>query len=358
MASITKREGVKGVTYKVTIRMKGYPTQTETFKKLTDAKKWASDTESAINQGKHFKTIEAKKHTLADLIDRYIKAEFANKPKSKAKQEKQLEWWKNEIGTRTLDQVTPAILKECKEKLQQGKTYRGTVRSGSTVNRYIAALSHVLTIAQKEYCWIEVNPLSQVSKLKEAPGRVRYLSDDERQRLLQTCQESRNKQLYLIVMLALSTGARQGEILGLNWEDVSFDQKRIILRDTKNGETRAVPLVGTVYNLLKDHSKVRRLDSNLVFPRQGAQGKSKPMSIREAWDNAIDAAKIEDFRFHDLRHSCASYLAMNGATLAEIAEVLGHKTLQMVKRYAHLSDLHVSSVVEKMNEKIFGGRYE
>ena len=98
-------------------------------------------------------------------------------------------------------------------------------------------------------------------------------------------------------------------------------------------------------------SKVRRLDTDLVFPRPDGQ---KPAYIETAWREALRAAEIDDFRFHDLRHSAASYLAMNGATLAEIASVLGHKTLQMVKRYSHLSDAHVRGVVTRMNEKIFG----
>jgi len=355
MASITKREGKKGTTYKVTIRMKGYPTQTETFKRMTDAKRWAADTESAISQGKHFKTIESKKHTLTELIDRYIKVELPKKPKSEEKQKAQLEWWKQQIGHKTLQDLTTPTLVECKELLLQGMTYRGTIRSGATANRYMAALSHVFTKASTEWGWMEINPLSKVSREKESQGRVRFLSDDERGRLLEACKSSRNHQLYLIVMLALSTGARQGEVMGLGWDDVSFDQRRLILRDTKNGETRAVPLVGEAFSLLKDHSKVRRIDTPLVFPRVGAKG-NQSMSIREAWDNAVEVAKIENFRFHDLRHSCASYLAMNGATLAEIAEVLGHKTLQMVKRYAHLSEQHTLSVVERMNLKIFGGQ--
>jgi integrase len=353
MASITKREGKKGVTYKVTIRVKGYPTQTETFKRHTDAKRWAADTESAIIQGRHFKTIEAKKHTLSDLIDRYIKNELPKKPKNGPKQKAQLEWWKEQVGKMNLSDITTPLLVECKERLLQGKTHRGTIRSGATANRYLAALSHVFSKASKEWGWLEVNPLSKVSREKEAKGRVRFLSDDERARLLDACKNSRNKQLYLIVMMALSTGARQGEIMGLTWDDVSFEQRRIILRDTKNTETRAVPLVATAFDLLKEHSRIRQIGTNLVFPRPGNQG-HKPMSIREAWENAVKAAGIENFRFHDLRHSCASYLAMNGATLAEIAEVLGHKTLQMVKRYAHLSEQHTLSVVERMNQKIFG----
>jgi len=355
MSSITKREGKKGTTYKVTIRMKGYPTQTETFKRMTDAKRWAAETETAINQGQHFKTIEAKKHTLADLIDRYIKTELPKKPKSFDKQKAQLTWWKEQIGQKTLLNMTAPVLTECKERLLEGTTYRGTVRSGATANRYMAALSHAFTKASTEWEWMDVNPLSKVSREKESQGRVRFLSDDERGRLLEACKGSRNQQLYLVVMLALSTGARQGEVMGLSWDDVSFDQRRLILRDTKNGETRAVPLVGEAFSLLKDHSKVRRIDTQLVFPRAGVKG-TQPMSIRQAWDYAVENAKIENFRFHDLRHSCASYLAMNGATLAEIAEVLGHKTLQMVKRYAHLSEQHTLSVVERMNQKIFGGQ--
>lgn len=352
MASITKREGVKGTTYKVTIRMVGYPTQTETFKRLTDAKRWAAETETAIHQGEHFKTIEAKKHIIAEMIEKYIKVELPKKPKSLEKQKAQLEWWKEQIGRKTLLDITAPVLTECKERLLEGTTYRGTVRTGATANRYLAALSHAFTKAV-EWGWMESNPISKVSREKESAGRVRFLSEDERLRLLETCKSSRNQQLYLIVMIALSTGARQGEILGLTWEDVSFEQRRLILRDTKNGETRAVPLVGEACTLLKDHSKVRRIDTPLVFPRTGFKG-NKPMSIREAWDNAVEAAEIKDFHFHDLRHTCASYLAMNGASLAEIAEVLGHKTLQMVKRYAHLSEQHTLGVVERMNKKIFG----
>ncbi len=97
---------------------------------------------------------------------------------------------------------------------------------------------------------------------------------------------------------------------------------------------------------------MRRLDTDLLFPSR--RHPTKPLSVQEIWKTAIKRAKIEDFRFHDLRHSAASYLAMNGASLAEIADVLGHKTLQMVKRYAHLSEQHTAGVVARMNERIFG----
>ena len=141
--------------------------------------------------------------------------------------------------------------------------------------------------------------------------------------------------------------------MSLTWNDVDFQRQTIVLHDTKNGERRSVSLNGLALELLLDLSKVRRLDTNLLFASK-VNGKV-PVDIRTAWEVALKNAGISNFRFHDLRHSAASYLAMNGATLAEIAEVLGHKTLAMVKRYAHLSEQHTAKVVAAMNEKIFGG---
>jgi integrase len=109
-----------------------------------------------------------------------------------------------------------------------------------------------------------------------------------------------------------------------------------------------------VYNALLERSRIRRIDSPFVFPAPFRYGQEpKPIDIQNAWRVAMKRAELKDFRFHDLRHSAASYLAMNGASLAEIAAVLGHKTLAMVQRYAHLSDAHTSKVVERMNTAIF-----
>lgn len=351
MASITKREGAKGTTFKAVIRMKGYPTQTATFKRLTDAKRWAAETETAIHSGQHFKTIEAKKHTLADLIERYEREELPTKPKSFDAYKRHLDWWKDKLGCRSLADISRAALTECINELSTGTTYRGTTRNGATVNRYMASLSHCFSKGV-EWEWIDVNPLAKISRKKESAGRVRFLSDDERERLLAACRESKNKDLYLIVMLAICTGARYSELLELEWGNVLFNQQRIVLLDTKNGTTRAAYLTGEVLTLLKERSKVRNITSKLVFP--GIRKRDKPLLIRGAWEKAVERAGIEDFRFHDLRHTTASYLAMNGATLAEIAEVVGHKTLAMVKRYAHLTQNHVSGVVARMNQAVFG----
>ena len=128
----------------------------------------------------------------------------------------------------------------------------------------------------------------------------------------------------------------------------------IRLLETKNNERRVIPLKGHALDLLRERARLRQIHTDLLFPSQ--QKPHKPLLIHKAFRDAVRQAEIEDFRFHDLRHTAASYLAMNGATLAEIAEVLGHKTLQMVKRYAHLSEAHTAGVVASMNEKIFGAK--
>ena len=141
---------------------------------------------------------------------------------------------------------------------------------------------------------------------------------------------------------------RKGEILGLRWRDVDFNKKRIIIQETKNGERRGVPLVGNALKLISELIVNSSID-DFIF--HSSEDSTRHCSIRTAWELAIERSGIEDFRFHDLRHSAASYLAMNGASLLEIAEILGHKTLQMVKRYSHLSESHTASVLEKMNKK-------
>lgn len=352
MANIEKRTGKDGnVTFRVKIRLKGFPSQSASFERLTDARKWVQQTEAAIREGRHFKTTEAKRHTLAEAIDRYIENILPSKPKSQRLQSKQLEWWKSQLGDYSLSEITPALIGQHRDALAKGKTQRETLRTPATVNRYLAALSHLFTIAYKEWGWIEENPLRRVSKMKEPRGRVRFLSDDERSRLLDAAKKSKGTHLYIVVVLALSTGARKMEILGLKWQDINLAKGIIILHETKNGERRVIPLAGHALDLIKEHAKIRPLNTDLIFP---GQDPNKPIDIRAPWENVLKIAQIEDFRFHDLRHSAASYLAMNGASLAEIAEILGHKTLQMVKRYAHLSDAHTSKVVARMNEKIFG----
>jgi integrase len=351
MATIVRRPGKNGQpSHRAQVRRKGAAPLSATFTKLSDARKWVQITEAAIIEGRHFKTAEAKRHTLADVIDRYLVDVLPHKrPSTVPDQERQLRWWKARLGHYALADITPALIAEYRDTLRRGTTKR---RANATVVRYLAALSHAFTMAVKEWQWCDDNPVRKITKPKEPRGRVRYLSDQERHQLLAACQTSRNPYLHTIVVLALATGARRGELLGLQWPDVDLKRGTLTFQETKNGERRAVPLTGQALARMGQHAKVRRLDTALVFPN--ATGR-KPLGIREAFEGAVERAGIIDFRFHDLRHTAASYLAMSGASLAEIAEVLGHKTLAMVKRYAHLSEAHTRGVVERMNRAVFGG---
>jgi integrase len=337
--------------HQVKIRMKGHPPQSATFARLTEARKWEQQTESAIREGRYFKTVEAKRHTLGELIERYRVGVLPSK-KDAAQQARQLAWWQSRIGSRLLSDLGAPILTEQRDILAAGTDRTpAKPRTQATVNRYLAALSHVFTIAVQQYEWMTENPLRRVNRGQESRGRVRFLSDAERERLLTACRDSGNPDLYIAVVLSLATGARRMEVLGLRWPQVDLARNVIALEETKNGERRSLPIGDTVRDLLKARAKVRRIDSDLVFPGRSA---NRPAQLRHAWLIALKAAAVEDFHWHDLRHSAASYLAMNGASIQEIAAVLGHKTLAMVKRYAHLSEQHTANVVNRMNRAIFG----
>lgn len=359
MATIVQRKNKKGeIYYQAKIRMKGFPPESASFKQKTKAVVWANSTETAMREGRYFKTAESKKHTLTELIDRYIQYELPHRKSDIQKFEMQLKWWKGKIGTYLLSDITPSLLAEYRDKLKKEPSIKElkdgtkleTQRSNATVNRYIAALSIALSKATKEWEWIEENPMFKVSKKRESRGRTRFLSDEERQALLNACEQASNPHIYLLVVIALSTGARFSEILNLKWKNVDFKRKMFYFMDTKNGDNRAVPISSKAYDLLEQRSKIRKINSDYVFARRDGK---KPMDLRWQWDKAVEKAQLENFTFHDLRHTAASYLAMNGASLLEIAEILGHKTLSMVQRYSHLTKKHTAEILERMNEKQF-----
>jgi len=362
MASFQKREKNGKPSYTAKIRIKGHKPVFNTFDRLTDARDWGAKTETEIKEGLYKNIIKAQRHTFTELVERFKRDFVPRKPKVGKEYARQLEWWRTHLGDLTLNNVSSARISELRDQLANGTVKWGInlkeketdKRSHATVNRYLAALSSAFGIAVKEWQWIDENPMRRVSKLKEPRGRVRCLTEEERERLLAACKDSVNPHLYMAVVLALSTGARQQEIWGLRWPEVNFDRGLITFTETKNNEYRSVPLKGHALELLLGHSKIRRSDSDLVFP-----SKKNPVvrhDFRDPWNKALVLAEVEDFRWHDLRHSCASYLAMTGVPMLTIAEILGHKTLSMVKRYTHLNTEHLSEAISDMNKKLFGNR--
>jgi integrase len=220
-------------------------------------------------------------------------------------------------------------------------------RTGATVNRFIATLSHLFSFAVKERRLLGRNPVSDISRKKEPRGRTRFLSDGERTALLDACAKSEWPALHALVLLAITTGARKGELTALKWADVDLKTGRALVRETKNDEQRTLPLAGKALEALRELKLQNSARSEYVF--QQPSGLPGPYEHFDAhWYVALEAAGINDFHFHDLRHTTASMLAAQGASLLEIADVLGHRTLAMVKRYSHLVVDHKAKVIEKM----------
>lgn len=350
MASIRKREGRDGkATYQVQVRLRGQKTRTRTFTRLTDAKAWARDVESKMSHGQYVPTTTERRRTLADLVDDYIRDVLPKKVHNKDRRnlEQRLGWWKDQLGHKYLSEIRPADIAECRDNLESQTNRYGKPMSGATVNRYLAAIGAAYKHAVKEWHWVESSPVGNVARRAESAGRTRFLDDDERKRLMEATKAHSNPDLHPAVLLAITTGMRKGEILGLRWPQIDLKRRTILLVDTKNGDTRTVPIPQIAADVLEARGKVRSLADDRVF--------REPHDFDRAWRQALEAAEVTGCRFHDLRHTAASYLAMHGATLAELAEVLGHKTLQMVKRYSHLTEQHKRSLVDRMAAGVFGG---
>lgn len=352
------------VSYRAQVRVKGHAPQGKTFPNKKEAQQWANSIEAAIRENRYFPHAKAARTLFADLVVRYRNGVLKDmRPSSRVCREQHLVWWLERFASKTVGEITPDLIAEARDELAAGSFARGKERedkdtgeviqpkeykrSGATVNRYIATLSHLFTIAVKEWRLSDRNPVRDISKKKEARGRVRFLSDEERDALLAACKESEWPQLHALVLLAISTGARRGELIHLKWADIDLKKNRATVHETKNGEPRTLPLVGKALEAIRELKLQDSARSEYVFPQPS--GFPGPYESFDAhWYAAMKAAGITNMRFHDLRHTTASYLAQQGASLIEIADTLGHKTLSMVKRYSHLAQSHKVSVIERM----------
>jgi len=231
-------------------------------------------------------------------------------------------------------------------------TANGHKRASATVNRYFSSLSSLLSYAVRELNWMPVNPCVKMKKLKENPGRDRVLSEVEIERLLTSCRQSRSPYLYCIVLIALTTGARQGEILNLEWNHIDFDNKLAYLKKTKNGRPRSIHLSEPVHAELENLYKKRDLMKPLVFASKTAFGR---VDIKKAWQQALKKAGIVNCRMHDMRHTFATMAAAQGASNLELATAMGHRTLEMLQRYTHLDAQMSKKFTNTISKQIIQG---
>lgn len=358
MRGIQKRKTSEGIRYQVQIRMKGYRTLSKTFKRKTDAVRWKQQTEADIHRQIIFPECEAERRTLTELVDRYLEDCLGNL-KSRNGTKQTLKWWKQRIGYLTLNRISPALIKQEWETLSEGNSkLTGRPLTNRTLNGYLQSLSTAFTIAIKEYGWAQINPVSNIRKKSLPNGRTRFLSKEELKSLFTQIDKSTNPYLKPAVLLSLATGGRRGEIMNLQWKDVDLKEGYLTFRQTKNGETRTVPVRGEALEELKRHAQKYRFSSEYLFESRKPKWKKGLATTGKAWEDlhnpfreVVKNAKIDDFRWHDMRHCAASYLLASGATLAQVGKILGHKTPAMTWRYSHLVKDKSDQLVSDMNEK-------
>ena len=200
----------------------------------------------------------------------------------------------------------------------------------ATINRELAMLSKAFSLAVKEWEWLKDNPVSKVPREKEDNERDRWLTAGEEVSLLENCPEW----LGDIILFNLHTGLRQDELLSLTWDRVDMIRKTILIKDTKNGKPRTIPLNKIALDILKRKAKITSFKSKIIFHSERGT-KIDKHNLRRTFVIAMERAGIEDFTFHGLRHTFATRLAQSGVDLYKISKLLGHKDIKTTQRYAH-----------------------
>lgn len=239
------------------------------------------------------------------------------------------------FGKQRMDEIAPFQIERFKHERRAGKTWRGSQRTPASVNRELEVLSRIFSIAIDNGINIQ-NPCRKVRLLRMDNQRNRYLSDEEETRLM-AILESRRAHIRPIVILALHTGMRRGEILSLRWNQVDFVRGLILVQRTKSGRDRIIPMNSTVSETL---TAIRlSTQGDQVFPIN---------DVKRSFAYACVKAKIADFRFHDLRHTAATRLADHGADAFQIAAILGHSSIQMTARYTHATSDGLRRAMESL----------
>lgn len=249
---------------------------------------------------------------------------------------------------KTIRQLTPSLIEEFKQWFLAKPIVFGPdgekkerPRSLATVNNHLRVLSKILSLAVDAEL-IDSNPVFRVKKFKPNNRRLRVLSDEEEAALLAALDG--NDLIQCIVIVALNTGLRRGEIFGLKWADVDFERGRLIIRKTKASKERFVPINSTVRKLLRS---IPRLLTDYVFPSPKTAGRL--IDIKKGFRTAVDFAKIKNLRFHDLRHTFATRLADSGTDAYTLMEIMGHADIKTTMIYVHASAEAGRSAVEKLD---------
>jgi integrase len=329
MATLRKLRG----RWQAMVRRRGVPPRAKSFDRREDAVRWARDLESeADRSGWVADTRLAEKTTLGELLTRYRNEITPTKRSAHTESARLAALIERDICHRTIAKLTSSDLAGYRD------TRLKTV-APATVIRELNTISHALDVAQREWgLWIARNPAKMVRRPSAPQGRKRRLEADEEERLLDACDRGRTPLMRPLVVLAIETAMRRGELLALRWEHVDLDRRTAHLPLTKNGDSRDVPLSRRATQTLTELRADAARDAELVFPISGN-------AIRLAFEHLRVRAGLADFHFHDLRHEAVSRLFEKGLNIAEVSSISGHKELRMLQRYTHL---RAADLVERL----------
>jgi integrase len=320
MATIRKLRG----RWQAMVRRRGVPPRAKSFDKKDDAVRWARDLEAeADKSGWVADSRLAEKMTLGELLTRYCVEITPTKRSAHTESSRLKALMTRDICHRTLAKLTSSDLARYRDQRLRDV-------APATVVRELNTISHAIDIAQREWgLWVPRNPAKLVRRPSVPQGRKRRLEAGEEQRLLDACDRGRTLLMKPLVILAVETGMRRGELLGLRWEHVDFDRRTAHLPLTKNGDARDVPLSRRATETLEQLFRTRSRNPTLVFPMTGN-------AVRLAFEHLRVRAGLSDFLFHDLRHEAVSRFFEKGLNIAEVGTISGHKELRMLQRYTHL----------------------
>lgn len=321
MATIRKLRG----RWQAQVRRRGMKPRCKSFDTKQEAEKWARDLEAQVDRfGAAPDTKILESTTLGQLLERYQREISPTKRGSLQEIQRIDVLQRHDLAYRTLIGLSQQDIASFRDERLQSVAPSTTVRE-------LAILSHVIEVAIRDWGM----PLARnVVKLVRRPvirnERSRRLTGDEEQRLLDACAGGKIPFFKTLIIIAIETGMRRGEILGLQWCDISHNRRVISLKMTKNGSGREVPLSQRAFDALTEWKTRADPDQPRVFPMA-------PGSLEQAWYRLLTRAEVTELRFHDLRHEGVSRLFERGLNVIEVSSISGHKELRMLKRYTHLS---------------------
>ena len=333
--------------WKALVRLQGYPSASKTFRLKRDAEDWARQTEGDMRKGLFIDRADSVKMSIRDALERYKNEILPTKRESTAKNERlRLAQLQVVFGKYTLAALTPTLIAEFRDRrISEGK-------SANTVRLDLALLSHLYSIAMREWgMGLVRNPVTQVRKPSlVGTARTRRISKIELEKLLVECRKHSNPQLVWIVELAAETAMRRSELLSLKIGDIDLNKRLAHLNMTKNGTSRTVPLTRRAVEILAlaTANSLRPDETQIVFfGERGRAGNIAHYTIEKLFSEARARAGLSDFKFHDLRHEATSRLVEKRLSDLEVSAITGHKSMQMLKRYAHLRNEDLVKLLDR-----------